>query len=167
MDSYAVKFQSLQHYVPFLNRMIGKLEKAGDRDKEAQLVKMKSLHAILTDPNKKVRFETLLKCEEVLQKLYEKVEGPADQQRSRPLDQQRGGYRAPSVAAGEGGRGGVLAASGRGGGQQGRGDNSAGGSFNSTSSIRDTVIQQHRKKISHCVAYVTFFIQNTSFMNNE
>jgi hypothetical protein len=75
MDSYAVKFQSMQHYVPFLNKMIGKLEKAGDRDKEPQLVKMKSLHGILTDPAKKVRFETLLKCEEVLQKLYEKVEG--------------------------------------------------------------------------------------------
>jgi len=75
MDSYSVKFQSMQHYVPFLNKMIGKLEKAGDRDKEPQLIKMKSLHGILTDPAKKVRFETLLKCEEVLQKLYEKVEG--------------------------------------------------------------------------------------------
>merc|ERR1712130_434939 len=62
-------------YVPFLDKMIGKLERAADKEKEPQLIKMKSLHGILTDPSKKVRFETLLKCEEVLQKLYEKVEG--------------------------------------------------------------------------------------------
>ena len=39
---------------------------------------MKSLYGILTDPSKKVRFEVLIKCEEVLKKLYEKVEGPDD-----------------------------------------------------------------------------------------
>ena len=65
----------MQQYIPFLDKMIGKLERAADKEKEPQLVKMKSLHGILTDPSKKVRFETLLKCEEVLQKLYEKVEG--------------------------------------------------------------------------------------------
>ena len=75
MDSYSVKFSAMQQYVPFLDKMIRKLERAADREKEPQLVKMKSLHGILTDPSKKVRFETLLKCEEVLQKLYEKVEG--------------------------------------------------------------------------------------------
>jgi hypothetical protein len=115
MDSYAVKFQSMQHYVPFLNKMIGKLEKAGDRDKEPQLVKMKSLHGILTDPAKKVRFETLLKCEEVLQKLYEKVEGTgaigganissAWRQppiKTAPLTADRGGSsdRSPAVSGG-------------------------------------------------------------------
>ena len=75
MDSYANKFASMQQYVPFLDRMIRKLEKCKDREKQAQLEKMKSLYGILTDPSKKVRFEVLLKCEEVLQKLYEKVEG--------------------------------------------------------------------------------------------
>jgi hypothetical protein len=89
MDSYAVKFQSMQHYVPFLNKMICKLEKAADRDKEPQLVKMKSLHGILTDSSKKVRFETLLKCEEVLQKLYEKVEGGAGPVSAVEVDRRR------------------------------------------------------------------------------
>ena len=78
MDSYANKFASMQHYVPFLDRMIRKLEKCKDREKQAQLEKMKSLYGILTDPSKKVRFEVLLKCEEVLKKLYEKVEGVGD-----------------------------------------------------------------------------------------
>ena len=78
MDSYANKFASMQHYVPFLDRMIRKLEKCKDREKQAQLEKMKSLYGILTDPSKKVRFEVLLKCEEVLKKLYEKVEGVDD-----------------------------------------------------------------------------------------
>lgn len=101
MDTYAVKFQSLQHYVPFLNKMILKLEKAGDREKEPQLNKMKSLHGILTEPGKKVRFETLLKCEEVLQKLYEKVEGTsADRGGGWPRHQdQSAAARAASAAA--------------------------------------------------------------------
>ena len=68
----------MQHYVPFLDRMIRKLEKCKDRDKQAQLEKMKSLYGILTDPSKKVRFEVLIKCEEVLKKLYDKVEGVGD-----------------------------------------------------------------------------------------
>ena len=75
MDTYAAKFSSMQLFVPFLDKTIGKLERAGDRSKEAQLGKMKSLHGILTDPQKKVRLEVLVKCEGVLKMLYEKVEG--------------------------------------------------------------------------------------------
>ena len=41
-----------------------------------QLAKMKSLKGILTAPDKKLRLDTLNKCEDVLHKLYEKVEGP-------------------------------------------------------------------------------------------
>ena len=37
---------------------------------------MKSLKGILTAPDKKLRLDTLNKCEDVLHKLYEKVEGP-------------------------------------------------------------------------------------------
>ena len=77
MDSYAAKFSSMQLFVPFLDKTIRKLERAGDksRSKEEQLNKMKSLHGILTDPQKKVRLEVLEKCDEILRVIYEKVEG--------------------------------------------------------------------------------------------
>ena len=76
MDEYEKKLKELRTYVPFLTKMIDKLEKAGDKSKEAQLAKMKSLKGILTAPDKKLRLDTLNKCEDVLHKLYEKVEGP-------------------------------------------------------------------------------------------
>jgi len=73
MDSYNAKLHTMQQYVPFLDKMIAKLEKVNKEHPE--LAKMRSLHAILTDSTKKVRMDTLLKCEDVIQKLYEKVEG--------------------------------------------------------------------------------------------
>ena len=78
MDEYEKKLKELRTYVPFLTKMIDKLEKAGDKSKEAQLAKMKSLKGILTASNKKLQLETLEKCEGVLHKLYEQVEGPVD-----------------------------------------------------------------------------------------
>jgi hypothetical protein len=48
---------------------------AGDVSKNDQLSKMKSLLAVLNDKTKKLRLETLTQCEQVLHKLYEKVEG--------------------------------------------------------------------------------------------
>lgn len=74
MDEYERKLRSMQKYVPFLDKMISKLEREADRDKRPQLDKMKSLHAILTDTKKKLKLDVLLKCEQVLVKLYEKVE---------------------------------------------------------------------------------------------
>ncbi len=65
MDSYDKKLKELQTYVPFLTKMIAKLEGAGDKSKEAQLTKMKSLKGILTTPDKKLKLDTLTKCEEV------------------------------------------------------------------------------------------------------
>ena len=75
MDEYDRKLKELRTYVPFLTKMIDKLEKAGDKSKEAQLAKMRSLKSILTTTDKKLRLDTLIKCEDVLHKLYEKVEG--------------------------------------------------------------------------------------------
>ncbi|KAG8226918.1 hypothetical protein J437_LFUL005675, partial [Ladona fulva] len=72
---YQQRVQRLQNYVPFLKKMIEHLEGAKDRNREAQLMKMRSLLNILTDSNKKLRLETIQRCEEVLQKLYSKVEG--------------------------------------------------------------------------------------------
>ena len=61
MDEYEKKLKELRTYVPFLTKMIDKLEKAGDKSKEAQLAKMKSLKGILTAPDKKLRLDTLNK----------------------------------------------------------------------------------------------------------
>ena len=69
------KLSRLRGYVPFLEKMISKLCRAQDPAKDPQLQKMKSLLAILTQPQKKLKMDTLDKCEQVLQKLYEKVEG--------------------------------------------------------------------------------------------
>ncbi len=65
MDAYDKKLKELQTYAPFLTKMIAKLEKAGDKSKEAQLTKMKFLKDILTDRDKKLKLDTLTKCEEV------------------------------------------------------------------------------------------------------
>ena len=42
-SSYERKLSEMREYVPFLERMIEKLERAGDRSKDTQLAKMKSL----------------------------------------------------------------------------------------------------------------------------
>ena len=42
-SSYERKLSEMRAYVPFLERMIEKLERAGDRSKDTQLAKMKSL----------------------------------------------------------------------------------------------------------------------------
>ena len=42
-SSYERKLSEMRAYVPFLERMIEKLERAGDRTKDTQLAKMKSL----------------------------------------------------------------------------------------------------------------------------
>ncbi|TRY71102.1 hypothetical protein TCAL_15037 [Tigriopus californicus] len=76
MDEYDRQWSGMQKYLPFLDKMIAKLERTRDQTKDPQLAKMKSLHHILTDTDKKLKLETLLKCQEVLVKLYQKVEGP-------------------------------------------------------------------------------------------
>ena len=42
-SAYERKLSEMREYVPFLERMIEKLERAGDRSKDTQLAKMKSL----------------------------------------------------------------------------------------------------------------------------
>ena len=51
--SYEQKLEKLQRYLPFLRKMITKLERTNDPARSAQLQKMKHLHAILTDSNRK------------------------------------------------------------------------------------------------------------------
>ncbi|XP_046386057.1 uncharacterized protein LOC124155906 [Ischnura elegans] len=75
---YRHRVERLQHYVPFLRKMIEHLEGARDKNRETQLTKMRSLLNILTDSNKKLKLSTIQRCEEILQKLYSKVEGVFD-----------------------------------------------------------------------------------------
>ncbi|KAF0300554.1 RE1-silencing transcription factor [Amphibalanus amphitrite] len=76
--SYEQKLEKLQRYLPFLRKMITKLERTNDPTRTAQLQKMKHLHAILTDSSRKLKYELLVKCEGVLQKLHDKIEGESD-----------------------------------------------------------------------------------------
>ncbi|XP_046589049.1 uncharacterized protein LOC107227843 isoform X2 [Neodiprion lecontei] len=74
MDAYDKKFAEMQKYIPFLEAMIERLQKVKDKSREAQLQKMQSLHGILSNSKRKLRIETLQRCEDVLQKLHNKVE---------------------------------------------------------------------------------------------
>jgi exonuclease VII small subunit len=52
-ENYEQKFQEMQKYIPFLEMMIQRLERSSDKSREAQLLKMKSLHSILSNTRKK------------------------------------------------------------------------------------------------------------------
>ncbi|CAB4058338.1 unnamed protein product [Lepeophtheirus salmonis] len=84
-SSYERKWIRLREYLPFLRKMIDKLE--GRKGSSTELAKVKSLHRVLSSPPSGsvgndgndgpfLRMETLLKCEEILKVLYEQVEGP-------------------------------------------------------------------------------------------
>ncbi|XP_044002275.1 uncharacterized protein LOC122848343 isoform X1 [Aphidius gifuensis] len=74
MDEYDKKFADMQKYIPFLEVMINRLRGVKDNSREVQLRKMKQLHGILTSSGRKLKIETLEKCEDVLQNLQSKVE---------------------------------------------------------------------------------------------
>ncbi|XP_066593209.1 uncharacterized protein [Prorops nasuta] len=74
MDEYDKKFAEMQKYIPFLEAMIDRLQNVRDRSRETQLQKMQSLHGILSNSRRKLRIDTLQRCEDVLQKLHTKVE---------------------------------------------------------------------------------------------
>ncbi|XP_011296209.1 uncharacterized protein LOC101894899 isoform X2 [Musca domestica] len=75
---YEAKFQEMQKYLPFIQKVIEKLKVNNDQRKDnprkAQLEKMEMLHGLLTNKAKKLKMETLLKCEGVLIKLHTKIE---------------------------------------------------------------------------------------------
>ncbi|XP_014479925.1 PREDICTED: uncharacterized protein LOC106747127 isoform X2 [Dinoponera quadriceps] len=74
MDEYDKKFAEMQKYIPFLEAMIERLQNVKDKSREIQLQKMQSLHGILSNSKRKLRIETLQRCEDVLQKLHNRVE---------------------------------------------------------------------------------------------
>ncbi|XP_044261158.1 uncharacterized protein LOC123009097 isoform X2 [Tribolium madens] len=79
-DEYNRKLESLQQYIPFLNNMIVQLKDPRKKNREQQLTKMMSLHSMITDKKKKLKLETLIKCEDVILKLYDKVKSGSQSQ---------------------------------------------------------------------------------------
>ncbi|XP_022831670.1 uncharacterized protein LOC111360081 isoform X1 [Spodoptera litura] len=78
MDSeYDQKFEEMKRHIPFLERMIRRLESTGtgpSNPRQAQLDKIRSLRLLLLDKKKRMKMENLIKCEQVLLNLYAKVE---------------------------------------------------------------------------------------------
>ncbi|XP_077995401.1 uncharacterized protein LOC144448914 isoform X6 [Glandiceps talaboti] len=66
-QAYIEKWKQLSKYIEPLTRMINKVSK--DENRKNELNKMKNLLDILQDPNKRMPINTLLKCEQVLEKL--------------------------------------------------------------------------------------------------
>lgn len=52
-DEYQRKLRDLQQYVPFLENTIRRLKSEAGKPREAQITKLQSLLAILTDTKKK------------------------------------------------------------------------------------------------------------------
>lgn len=52
-EEYNRKLESLQQYIPFLDNMIVQLKDPSKKNREQQLNKMQSLHAMITDKRKK------------------------------------------------------------------------------------------------------------------
>ncbi|XP_050353251.1 uncharacterized protein LOC126775403 [Nymphalis io] len=73
---YDRKFEEMKKYIPFLESMIKRLENTSSvsNPRQAQLDKIRSLRDLLMDKKKRMKMENLLKCEQVLINLYEKVE---------------------------------------------------------------------------------------------
>ncbi|EEC13925.1 positive cofactor 2, subunit of a RNA polymerase II multiprotein coactivator, putative, partial [Ixodes scapularis] len=66
-QAYLEKLKQLSKYIDPLRRMIARIDKDENRKKE--LSKMNNLLDILSDPNRRCSMETLLKCEQVLERM--------------------------------------------------------------------------------------------------
>lgn len=53
-EEYNRKLESLQQYIPFLDNMIAQLRDPTKKNREQQLNKMESLHAMITDKRKRL-----------------------------------------------------------------------------------------------------------------
>lgn len=73
---YKEKLKQLSKYIEPLRKMIAKIESesaAGDKKKESS--KIRSLLEIISDSSRRCSMETLLKCEQVLEKMEFKING--------------------------------------------------------------------------------------------
>ncbi|XP_071443153.1 uncharacterized protein [Hetaerina americana] len=85
---YHHRVQRLQHYIPFLRKMIEHLEGARDKNRETQLIKIRSLLNILTNSHKKLKLETVQRCEGILRKLHSKFEGTYEWSICLPIEEE-------------------------------------------------------------------------------
>ncbi|XP_033210567.1 uncharacterized protein LOC117168827 isoform X2 [Belonocnema kinseyi] len=69
-EEYDRRFSDVKRYIPFLEMMIEKHRQMNDLK---SLKKMECLYEVLTQSKKKLKMETLQRCEDVLEKLYHKV----------------------------------------------------------------------------------------------
>ncbi|XP_077279354.1 uncharacterized protein LOC143906882 isoform X2 [Temnothorax americanus] len=100
MDEYDKKFAEMQKYIPFLEAMIERLQNVKDKDnRHIQLQKMQSLHGILSNSKRKLKIETLQRCEDVLQKLYNRVEKGNTPGLQLPFKQNDGVTTLPSTSS--------------------------------------------------------------------
>lgn len=100
MDEYDKKFAEMQKYIPFLEAMIERLENVKDKDnREIQLQKMQSLHGILSNSRRRLKIETLQRCEDVLQKLHNRVEKGNTPGLQLPTKQNDGTMPQPSTSS--------------------------------------------------------------------
>uniref|UniRef100_W8AMB6 PR domain zinc finger protein 15 n=1 Tax=Ceratitis capitata TaxID=7213 RepID=W8AMB6_CERCA len=90
MADFDIKFKEMQKYLPFLQNVIEKLrsssEQNDDNPRKAQLKKMEVLYDLLKSNGKKLKMETLLKCEGLLIKLHSKMER-SENDTSKPTNQ--------------------------------------------------------------------------------
>ncbi|XP_022120776.2 uncharacterized protein LOC110997101 [Pieris rapae] len=75
-SDYDRKFEEMKAYIPFLERMITRLDIGNTprNPRQAQLDKIRSLRDLLQNKKKRMKMENLLKCEQVLITLHAKVE---------------------------------------------------------------------------------------------
>lgn len=52
-EEYTKRMESLHQYIPFLDNMIAQLRDPTKKNREQQLSKMESLHAMITDKRKR------------------------------------------------------------------------------------------------------------------
>ncbi|KRT83090.1 hypothetical protein AMK59_4661 [Oryctes borbonicus] len=72
-EKYKKKLEDLQEHVPFIEGMINHLKASKDNSREAQLTKMESLLSMITSTNNKWKYDILMKCEEVIVKIKERM----------------------------------------------------------------------------------------------
>ncbi|XP_033218859.1 uncharacterized protein LOC117174153 [Belonocnema kinseyi] len=70
-EEYDRRLSDVKRYIPFLQMMIEKHRQMNDLE---SLKKMECLYEVLTQSKKKLKIETLRRCDDVLEKLYHKVE---------------------------------------------------------------------------------------------
>ena len=71
-EAYLRKLNELQRYTPLLSKWITRLSQSqGDNRRGDQIVRLKSLHNLLNNEQRRVPLATLMKCEAALVKMFD------------------------------------------------------------------------------------------------